>query len=49
MNNIKTLIITQNGETKLIVQDIKLYGKTQDTFARLKLLAMANVEKDFLF
>jgi len=38
----KTFVITQNGEAKVIVQDIKLYEKTQDTLAMLKLLAMTS-------
>jgi prevent-host-death family protein len=36
----KTFVITQNGEAKVIVQDIKVYEKTQETLAMLKLLAM---------
>lgn len=40
--NQKTFVITQNGEAKAVVQDIKLYEKTQDTLAMLKLLAMKN-------
>jgi len=36
----KTYIITQNGEAKVIVQDIKVYEKNQETMAMLKLLAM---------
>jgi len=36
----KTFVITQNGEAKVIVQDIKIYEKTQETLAMLKLLAM---------
>lgn len=35
----KTFVITQNGEAKVIVQDIKVYEKTQETMAMLKLLA----------
>jgi prevent-host-death family protein len=42
--NQKTFVITQNGEAKVIVQDIKLYEKTQETLALLKLLAMTNEE-----
>lgn len=42
--NQKTFVITQNGEAKVIVQDIKLYEKTQETLAMLKLLAMTNEE-----
>ena len=40
--NQKTFVITQNGEAKVVVQDIKLYEKTQETLALLKLLAMTN-------
>jgi prevent-host-death family protein len=36
----KTFVITQNGEAKVIVQDIKIYEQTQETMAMLKLLAM---------
>jgi len=36
----KTYVITQNGEAKVIVQDIKVYEQTQETMAMLKLLAM---------
>jgi prevent-host-death family protein len=36
----KTYVITQNGEAKVIVQDIKVYEKNQETMAMLKLLAM---------
>lgn len=38
--NQKTYVITQNGEAKVIVQDIKVYEKNQETLALLKLLAM---------
>lgn len=40
--NQKTYVITQNGEAKVVVQDIKLYEKTQETLAMLKLLAMTS-------
>lgn len=36
----KTFVITQNGEAKVIVQDIKVFEKNQETLAMLKLLAM---------
>ena len=36
----KTFVITQNGEAKVVVQDIKVYEKTQETMAMLKLLAI---------
>ena len=43
----KTFVITQNGEAKVVVQDIKVYEKTQETMAMLKLLAMTrNKSKD---
>lgn len=40
--NQKTIVITQNGEAKVVVQDIKAYEKTQETMAMLKLLAMTS-------
>jgi prevent-host-death family protein len=36
------LIITQNGEAKVILQDIKSYEETQETLALLKILALGN-------
>lgn len=42
--NQKTFVITQNGEAKVVVQDIKMYEKTQETMAMLKLLAMTNLK-----
>ncbi len=41
-SNKKTLIITQNGEAKVILQDIKLYEQTQESLALLKILAKSN-------
>jgi len=40
--NQKTYVITQNGEAKVVVQDIKAYEKMQETMAMLKLLAMTS-------
>jgi len=40
--NQNTFVITQNGEAKVVVQDIKLYEKTQETLAMLKLLSMTS-------
>ena len=40
--NQKTFVITQNGEAKVVVQDIKVYEKTQETLALLKILSMSN-------
>jgi len=34
------LLITQNGEAKMIVQDIESYEATQETLALLKILAL---------
>ncbi len=34
------LIVTQNGEAKLVVQDIHSYEETQETLALLKILAL---------
>ena len=38
----KPLIITQNGEAKVVLQDIKSFEKTQETMALLKILALGN-------
>lgn len=35
-----TLIITQNGEAKMVVMDIHEYERQQETFALLKLISM---------
>lgn len=40
--NQKTLIITQNGEAKVVVQDVKLYEQTQEALALLKMLALSS-------
>ena len=37
--NRETIIITQNGEAKAIIQDIATFEETQETLALLKLLA----------
>lgn len=34
-----TMVITQNGQAKAIVQDIETYEQTQESLAMLKLLA----------
>ena len=36
------LVITQNGEAKLVVQDVDSYEKTKETMALLKILALGN-------
>jgi prevent-host-death family protein len=42
--NQKTLVITHNGEAKVILQDVKVYEKTQESIALLKILAMSGRE-----
>jgi prevent-host-death family protein len=34
------LVITQNGEAKAVLQDVKSYEETQETLALLKILAL---------
>lgn len=36
------MIITQNGEAKVVMQDIESYEETQETLALLKVLALGN-------
>lgn len=38
------LVITQNGEAKAVVQDIRSYEQTQETLALLKILALGKKE-----
>lgn len=38
------LIITQNGEAKVVIQDIASYEQMQETLALLKILALGNRE-----
>jgi prevent-host-death family protein len=40
--NHKTMIITQNGEAKVIIQDVKAYEEMRETVALLKILAMSS-------
>lgn len=40
------LVITQNGEAKLVVMDVKSFEEQEDTMALLKLFAMGNREID---
>ncbi|PMS37473.1 prevent-host-death family protein [Trinickia symbiotica] len=35
------MVITQNGEAKLVIQDVRSYQALQDKFEMLKLLALA--------
>ncbi len=36
------LVITQNGEAKVVMQDIESYEQTQEMLALLKILALGN-------
>jgi prevent-host-death family protein len=38
--NQKTLLITHNGEAKVVLQDVKVYEQTQEAIALLKILAL---------
>jgi prevent-host-death family protein len=42
--NSEPIIITQNGEAKMVVMDITEYEKQQETMALLKLLALGQRE-----
>jgi prevent-host-death family protein len=42
--NRQPMLITQNGEAKLIVLDVKSYEEQQETLALLKILALGNKE-----
>lgn len=36
------MIITQNGEAKVVMQDVQSYEQTQEAMALLKILALGN-------
>ena len=38
------IVITQNGEAKAVLQDIRSYEETQETLALLKILALGRQE-----
>ena len=44
--NMQPLVITQNGEAKAVIQDIKSYEQTQETRALLKMLALGQRQID---
>lgn len=46
-DNQKTMVITHNGEAKVVLQDVKVYEQTQEAIALLKLLALSgkNLQK----
>ncbi len=45
-SNQSTVIITQNGEAKVVVQNIQVYEETQESLALLKLLAQSSSNLD---
>lgn len=42
--NQKTMIITHNGEARVVLQDVKVYEKQQEGVALLKILALGGKE-----
>ncbi|RMF01546.1 MAG: type II toxin-antitoxin system Phd/YefM family antitoxin [Alphaproteobacteria bacterium] len=40
------MIITQNGEARMVIQDVQSYERTQETLALLKILALGNQQID---
>ena len=38
----RPLLVTQNGEAKVVIQDIESYEQTLETMALLKILALGN-------
>ncbi|MDC7218688.1 MAG: type II toxin-antitoxin system Phd/YefM family antitoxin [Spirochaetales bacterium] len=40
--NRDTMIITQNGEARVVLQDIKVFEEFQESLALLKILALGN-------
>lgn len=46
--NQKTMVITHNGEAKVVLQDVKVYEQTQEALALLKILASSgkNLKKE---
>ncbi|MDA3927023.1 MAG: type II toxin-antitoxin system Phd/YefM family antitoxin [Kiritimatiellae bacterium] len=43
--NRKTLVITQNGEAKVVVQDLRSYEEGQESMNLLKILAQSTASK----
>ena len=41
-DNKKTMIITENGEAKVVLQDVRSYEQLQESLALLKMLALSN-------
>ena len=38
----RSMIITQNGEAKVVVQDVRVYEEQQESLALLKILAISS-------
>ena len=38
------LVITQNGEAKAVIQDVRSWEETQETLALLRILALGNAQ-----
>jgi prevent-host-death family protein len=45
-SNRKTMVITQNGEAKAVLQDVKIYEEMQESLALLKMLALSTKSKN---
>ena len=45
-SNRRTMVITQNGEAKVVLQDVKIYEEMQDSLALLKILSLSTKSKD---
>ena len=45
-SQMEPLVITQNGEAKAVMQNIKSYEQTQETMALLKMLALGQRQID---
>ena len=43
-DNQKTMVITHNGEAKVVLQDVKVYEQTQEAISLLKILAISGKE-----
>jgi prevent-host-death family protein len=39
----KTMVITQNGEAKAVLQDVRVFEQTQESLALLKILSMSRI------
>ncbi len=42
VKNQKTLVVTHNGEARVVVQDVRVYERQQQTLAMLKILAQSS-------